>query len=191
MYPSATYLYEYLFVVFQEDRIPEKVCTVLLLHNYHQCHVLLQFISNKKWQDTIFPSFFQGINCVILRKSCSIEISIFKGYDQPKKEKLCSTLLFGHMNPLCSLYQCCLIMAGAVFSKLFFYLSLLSLKRRKLFNMMKTNLIGKFSGHAQHISYLKMVIIIMKLIIDNNTDRMSGIHGLQIALSYYTKNFAL
>ena len=51
---------------------------------------------------------------MILRKSCSIEISIFKGYDQPKKEKLCSSLLFGHMNPLFSLYQCCLIMAGAV-----------------------------------------------------------------------------
>lgn len=51
--------------------------------------------------------------------------------------------------------------------------------------MMKANLIGKFSGHAQYIPYLKMVII------DNNTDRISGIHGLQIALSYYTKNFAL
>ena len=127
---------------------------------------------------------------MILRKSCSIEISIFKGYDQPKKEKLCSSLLFGHMNPLFSLYQCCLIMAGAVFSKLFFYLSI-SLKRRKLFNMMKANLIGKFSGHAQYIPYLKMVVMIMILIIDNNTDRISGIHGLQIALSYYTKNFAL
>lgn len=81
-------------------------------------------------------------------------------------------------------------MAGAVFSKLFFYLSI-SLKRRKLFNMMKANLIGKFSGHAQYIPYLKMVVMIMILIIDNNTDRISGIHGLQIALSYYTKNFAL
>lgn len=67
----------------------------------------------------------------------------------------------------------------------------ISLKRRKLFNMMKANLIGKFSGHAQYIPYLKMVIMIMILIIDNNTDRISGIHGLQIALSYYTKNFAL
>lgn len=67
----------------------------------------------------------------------------------------------------------------------------ISLKRRKLFNMMKANLIGKFSGHAQYIPYLKMVIMIMILIIDNNTDKISGIHGLQIALSYYTKNFAL
>lgn len=66
----------------------------------------------------------------------------------------------------------------------------ISLKRRKLFNMMKANLIGKFSGHAQYIPYLKMVIMIMILIIDNNTNRISGIHGLQIALSYYTKNFA-
>lgn len=107
-----------------------------------------------------------------------------------KREIMLYTLIWSHEPIVQSLSMLFNYGWCSIFKIILLSLSI-SLKRRKLFNMMKANLIGKFSGHAQYIPYLKMVIMIMILIIDNNTNRISGIHGLQIALSYYTKNFAL
>ena len=81
-----------------------------------------------------------------------------------KREIMLFTLIWSHEPIVQSLSMLFNYGWCSIFKIILLSLSI-SLKRRKLFNMMKANLIGKFSGHAQYIPYLKMVIMIMILII--------------------------